>query len=188
VSIVGTPAVNPRTKFVLHRMMETIALDPGWHAGRYQTNPTVGLTAALMHLVPWWFVYDWYADNLSDPAAFQRFEQKWRGIFVSQIPQDARDVYYQLQAWSSFNLGDTPGFNGNTQAALQAIQVPTLLIGGAGDPLVHRQEIRAASRHIPHATHVEIDSAYGHACCIGVDVEATEVMTRAIRDFLERLQ
>lgn len=188
VSIVGTPAVNPRTRFVLRRMMETIELDPAWYTGRYQTNPTVGLTAALMNLVPWWFVYDWYADNLRDPVAFQRFEQKWRGVFTSQLPQDARDVYYQLQAWSTFDLGATPGFNGDTQAALQAIQVPVLLIGGAGDPLVHQQEIRAANTHIPQATHVEIDSPYGHACCIGVDPEATQVMSQAIRDFLGRLQ
>ena len=48
---------------------------------------------------------------------------------------DARDTYYQLDGWSEFNVGDTPGFNGDPKAALAAIKAKTLLIGVKEDQL-----------------------------------------------------
>jgi homoserine O-acetyltransferase len=52
IPIVGGPWTHPISRAVFRNMMDTIALDSGWYGGKYETNPTAGLTTALMNLIP----------------------------------------------------------------------------------------------------------------------------------------
>ena len=69
-------------------------------------------------------------------------ERIWSGL-------DARDIFYQLDGWSEFNVGDTPGFNGDVKAALAAIKAKTLLIGVKEDQLFRREELQFAKERDP---------------------------------------
>ncbi|MFQ5970988.1 MAG: alpha/beta fold hydrolase, partial [Alphaproteobacteria bacterium] len=188
IPIAGSPATNPRTKTVLRNIMNTIALDNGWFGGRYDENPATGLATALMHLVPWWLTEEWFAANVSTPEQRLGFEKFWNDIFSVQAPQDARDVYYQLDAWANFNLGDTPGFDGDTRAALASVKAKTLLIGAKGDLLVRLDEMELARDTIPNARLVEIESPAGHLMVVGADTQASEIMNREIARFLSEIE
>ncbi len=168
--------------------MNTIILDSSWHGGNYNINPSLGLNTALVQMAQWFYTYRWFAENLSTPQAFRSYEIFWRDVWRLHAPQDARDVLYQLRGWADFNIGDTPGFNGNAQAALNSIKARALVIAIAGDMLIRLDEKKFTRDAIPDATLLEIDSAFGHLASIGFDPAATATMDAAIAKFLAELQ
>lgn len=187
IPIMGSPKTNAQMRSVLHNAMSAITLDPGWLGGSYQVNPGAGVTAALMSLSPWWYTKRWYLGEVDDHEAYRRWERMWRDTWTVNVPQDARDVYYQMRLWADFDIGESDGFDGDTVAALAAIRARALLIGVRDDLMVRREEMILARDHIPDATYFELDSAYGHAACCGHDPEATRQMQPVIADFLAGL-
>ncbi len=188
VPITGSPVTNPQVRMMIKNWTDIIALDSGWHGGNYETNPTTGLITAMINFVPWLYTYQWFATNVKTAEQRRGFEKTWHDIYMLYAPQDTRDVYYQWQAWANFNVGDTAEFRGDARAALASMKAQALLIGAKEDLLVNRDEMRFAKNAISRATHVEIDSPWGHAACCGFDPEATKVMSREISGFLLRLR
>jgi homoserine O-acetyltransferase len=188
VPIVGSPVTSPRTRWMLTNMMKIITLDGGWYGGQYETNPTAGLMAAFHEFIPWLFTDRWFVMNARTAVQRDAVERTWHAVFSSVAPQDARDVYYQLRMWSTFNVGDSPGFKGDPRAALASIKARALVIGSKDDALVSREEIRFAKDAIPNASLLEIDSAFGHEVCCGLDVEAAKVIDREVSSFLAKLR
>ena len=82
--------------------MDFITLDVGWQGGNYETNPMAGLAIASRIFVPYIFTETWYAQNVRSPEQRRAFQHRWHGFFV----QDARDMYYHLRMWATFNLGE----------------------------------------------------------------------------------
>jgi homoserine O-acetyltransferase/O-succinyltransferase len=152
----------------------------------YDLNPAIGLKVALMELVPWLQSPQSYMDTLTTSDKLRNyqifFERLWSGL-------DARDVYYQLDGWSEFNVGDTPGFNGDTKTAVAAIKAKTLLIGVKEDQLFRREELQSAKNAIRDATHLELSSPAGHAAVVGgLDPKFDETLIREIAKFLTTIK
>jgi homoserine O-acetyltransferase len=183
IAMEATPHTNPQTRLVLRHVKDVIALDPGWYGGMYEVNPTTGLLTALMGLTPWWYTPEWYATNVSTPEKARDFETFWHRLWTVPAPQDARNIYYQLESWAGFNLGDTPGFNGDTKAALGSIKAKALLIAVKEDQLFRREEMLFARDSIRDATYVEISSPFGHMAIL-LDPKVIETAQREIRKFL----
>ena len=187
IAMLASPHTNPQTQLVLRHVKDVIALDPGWYGGMYEVNPAAGLEIALMEMTPWWYTPEWYATNIATREKARDLDLFWRRIWTVLAPQDARDIYYQLGGWADFNLGDTPGFNGDTKAALGAIKAKALLIAVKDDVLVRRDEVLFARDSIRGATYVEISSPFGHAALL-LDPNADETVTREIRKFLSTIK
>ncbi|MCI0529922.1 MAG: hypothetical protein L0Y56_20965, partial [Nitrospira sp.] len=184
VAIAGVPVIGPLHKWVAKNSMDIITLDSGWQGGNYETNPAAGFIIMTRSFDSWTFTPQWFAANLKTTEASHQFIKDG---YSAWMPQDARDVYYQLGAVSNFNVGDTPGFNGDTKAALQSIKAQMLIIGNKMDLLFHRDELIFAKDNIPKAIHLEFDSPVGHAFCGGFDPEVTKVMEQEIAKFLLNL-
>ena len=75
---------------------------------------------------------------------------------------DATDWLYQSWAYQAHDVGTTPGFDGDTKAALGSIRVPTLLLAPPLDMFNPVQSAREAAASIPDATFAEIPSLQGH--------------------------
>lgn len=188
IPIAGGPATNPRTQWMMRNMMDIITLDHGWYSGNYETNPRPGVMTALMNFVPWLYGHQWFLTNLKTLEEYHREKKMWHDTWTYDWPQDARDVYYQIQAVVNFTIGDTPGFNRDARAALQSIKAQALIFGAKNDMLNLRDENTFAQQAIPKATLVEIDSPFGHLICCGFDPEATKIMDREIAQFLAKLR
>jgi homoserine O-acetyltransferase len=189
IPIAGTPRVNPQMRSQLRNMMRIITLDPGWLGGRYQTNPLAGVLTALTGFSnSWLYSPQWYDRNLGTPEQYREFEHFWRDVWALQIPQDARDLYYQTRHWADFDIGNTPGFDGDTQAALASITAEMLLIASASDIMMRPEETAPVREAVPHAVYLELDSDYGHVACCGWDPEATQQMEPVIAKFLADLE
>jgi homoserine O-acetyltransferase len=187
IAMEASPHTNPRTQLLLRHVKDVIALDPGWYGGMYEVNPRTGLEIALMELTPWWYGAEWYATNITTPEKARDFDLFWRRILTVIAPQDARDIYYQLDGWAEFNIGNTPGFNGDAKAALRAIKAKTLLIATKEDQLVRREEMLFAKSAIHDAAYVEVSSPFGHIAVL-LDPKAAETVNHQIRKFLATIK
>jgi homoserine O-acetyltransferase/O-succinyltransferase len=185
IPMAASPQTNPQARMVLRHVRDVIALDPGWYSGMYDINPTTGLKVALMELVPWFRSPQWYMDVLTTSNKLRDHEALWQSLWSGQ---DARDVYYQLDGWSEFNVGDTPGFNGDPKAALAAIKAKVLLIGVKEDQLFRREELQFAKNAIRDARHLEVSSLAGHLASIGVDPKFNETINGEIAKFLATIK
>lgn len=188
IPIGGTAHTNPQTQLLIRHTQEVIALDPGWHGGMYNVNPNTGLDIALMGLVPWFYSSDFYA-TLTTPEKLRDFETFWHRVWNLLVPQDARDIYYQLDGWATVNIGDTPGFHGDIKAALSAITAKTLLVGVKEDLLVRPEEQLFAKQAIRDASYLEISSAKGHIAVVGgLDRKFDERLNSEIGKFLATIK
>jgi homoserine O-acetyltransferase len=185
IPMAASPQTNPQTRMVLRHVRDVIALDPGWYSGMYDVNPVTGLRVALMELVPWFRSPQSYMDALTTSDKLRNYEAFWQRVWSGL---DARDVYYQLDGWSEFNVGDTPGFTGDPKAALAAIKAKVLLIGITEDQLVRREELQFAKNAIHDAAYLEIPSLAGHTASIGVDPNFNEKINGEIAKFLATIK
>ena len=188
IPVAGSPQINPQARMVLRQVRDVIALDPGWYGGMYDVNPVTGLEVALMELVPWLVSTQWYTDTLTTSEKLRNFQTDWqRGWLRAGL--DARDIYYQLEGWSEFNVGDTPGFNGDAKAALAAIKAKTLLIGIKEDQIFRREELQFAKNAIRDAAYLEISSPIGHVAAVGgFDRKFDETLNSEIAKFLATIK
>jgi homoserine O-acetyltransferase/O-succinyltransferase len=180
IPIAASAQTNPQAKMVLRHVRDVIALDPGWYSGMYEANPATGLKLALMELVPW-FPAPQYMDDLTTSEKLRDYDATWQGRWSGL---DARDIFYQLEGWSEFNLGDTPGFKGDVKAALTAIKAKTLLIGVKEDQLFRPEELQFAKSILRDAVYLELSSSTGHLASIGSDPKFNETINREIAKFL----
>jgi homoserine O-acetyltransferase len=187
IAMEATPHTNPQTQLLLRHIQDVIAVDPGWYGGMYEVNPATGVTIALMEWAQWLYSPEWYATNITTPGKTRDFETFWYRLWTVTAPQDARNYYYQLESFAQFNLGDTPGFNGDTKAALRAIRAKTLLIAVKQDQLMRREEMLFARDSIRDATYVEISSPFGHLATL-LDPNAVATVQREIRKFLSSIE
>ena len=110
------------------------------------------------------------------------WQQVWSGL-------DARDLYYQLDGWSEFNVGDTPGFNGDPKAALAAIKAKTLLIGVKEDQLIRREELQFAKNAIRDATYLgDFVAHWTHSKHRRLDPKFNETINSEIAKFLATIK
>jgi homoserine O-acetyltransferase/O-succinyltransferase len=186
IILMGASAkTNPQARMVLRHVKDVIALDPGWYSGMYDVNPVSGLKVALMELVPWFRSTQWYMDALTTSDELRNYEALWQRLWSGL---DARDVYYQLDGWSEFNVGDTPGSNGDPKTALAAIKAKALLIAVKEDQLFRPQELQFAKNAIRDAAYLELSSPAGHVAFIGVDPKFNETLNREIAKFLATIR
>lgn len=185
----ASPRTNAQTRLALHHVKDVIALDPGWYGGMYEVNPSTGLEVALGGLTAWFRSNEGYTQILNSPEKVRDFEKLMHQVWSVIAPQDARDVYYQLDGWAEFDVGDTPGFNGDTKAALASIKAKTLVLGVKEDLLITREELQFARDAIHGAAYVVISSPVGHVAVVGgLDPKADEAMNREIAKFLSTVK
>jgi len=119
-------------------------------------------------------------------------------LYKSQIPvveqaietarrmaSDPLDWVYQSWAYDAHDVGTTPGFAGDTAAALRSIKAPTLLLVPNLDLYNPVDDAIEAARLIPDATLVRLSGRAGHAVAADASPQLAEIRN-AISDFLTR--
>ena len=101
------------------------------------------------------------------------------------MASDPLDWVYQSWAYDAHDVGTTPGFDGDTTAALRTIKAPTLLLVPSLDLYNPVDDAEEAARSIPDATLVRLNGNAGHAVAADLSPQLTEVRG-AISEFLIR--
>jgi len=98
---------------------------------------------------------------------------------------DATDWLYQSWAYEAHDVGTTPGFGGDTNAALESIKARAMILAPPLDLLNPTQCAQEAADAIPDVTLVEIPSAQGHQAAVNVKAEDVQFLNEEIGDFLQ---
>ena len=160
-----------------------LCADPAWTGDGFAARPERGwrayaaLMSALLMRTP-----DAVA-SLGDVDAVHRWLD---GVVAQQqaIGFDAHDYLYQSWAYERHDVGRTPGFDGDTQAALAAIGARALLLAPPLDLFNPAGEARAAAAAIPAGRFVEIPSQQGHLAATSASADDVAFLDREIAAFL----
>jgi homoserine O-acetyltransferase len=113
------------------------------------------------------------------PRLIERLEQE-----TLEAGLDANDWIAQSHAYDAHDVGETPGFAGDTEAALASVALPVLVMGPPLDLYNPAEEARRAAALIPGARWVEIPSAEGHLAAGGVREREVRLLDSTIAKFL----
>ena len=157
--------------------------DPAWTGAGFAARPErgwrayAGLMSALLMRTP-----DAVA-TLGDAVEAQLW---FEGLVAQQesIGFDAHDYLYQSWAYARHDVGQTPGFGGDTRAALAAIGARTLLLAPPLDLFNPAAEARSAAAAITGARFVEIPSLQGHLAATSLVADDAAFLNREIGAFL----
>jgi homoserine O-acetyltransferase len=100
-----------------------------------------------------------------------------------RIGSDPLDWIYQSWAYDVHDVGKTPGFGGDTAAALRTIKAPTLLLVPNLDLYNPVDDAVEAAGLIPNATLARLDSNAGHAVAADTSPQLADISS-AIGEFL----
>lgn len=185
VPLAKTPAW---TTGVLEMLRQSIMTDPGYEGGKY-TKPVEqgmrlwsGWLSGVIVRTP-----EYQNQAHSNPetaiAALKKVQDGgWKRM-------DANDWIWQSRAYDAHDIGQTPGFNGNTDAALKAIRARTLILAGTGDLLNPESDAKHSARLIPGAEYVAINDKLpmGHFSGAGATEAENALQNREITRFLSSL-
>jgi homoserine O-acetyltransferase len=186
VALAGTARCYPHGVARLEGQLAAIFTDPVFAAGEYAEQPVAGIQAFGTVWAAWLYSQQWWRDELwrqSDPdATFESTMAAFRDDFLPGA--DANDVVLHCRSWQQHDVGTTPGFEGDTAAALASIAVPVLVMPGATDLYFPADDARFEARSIPDATFLPIPSLWGHPAGAGESPEDAAFLNDAIRRFL----
>ena len=98
--------------------------------------------------------------------------------------RDPLDWIYQSWAYDAHDVGKTPGFGGDTAAALASISAATLVMGASLDLYNPVAGARWAAKHIPRSVYVEVPSNWGHLAFSAADRPHAASIRQQLLQFL----
>jgi homoserine O-acetyltransferase len=173
---------------VLEATRKAIMLDPTWNQGNYTSPPEQGIRLwrdilnFLAARSP-----EMYREQFPDPLEVLPWLQQQESDLLKAF--DANDWIYQTWAYDRHDVGTTPGFNGDTGKALQAIKAKTLILLGTKDLLNPEWEPQEAAKSIRDVKVMTIRpaSVTGHASAGGVFPADVDFINRETGIFLDRV-
>lgn len=162
-----------------------LTADPAWDGARFRRVPERGLRAwsAIQHVLLNRTPRGLAAD-FPDPAHVQSWMDGLAQRAIHAGP-DPLDWMYQSWAYDAHDLGTTPGFHGNTAAALAAVQARALLLTPPLDLYNPVEDAQLCARCIPRALHLTIPSEQGHQAANTASAADVAFVNRVVRRFLD---
>ncbi|HEY8318171.1 MAG TPA: alpha/beta fold hydrolase [Amnibacterium sp.] len=186
VALAGTARCYPHGVARLEGQLAALFADPVFAGGEYTEQPAAGMEAFGTVWAAWLYSQQWWRDELwreTDPEA--TFESTMREFREDFLPgADANDVVLHCRTWQQHDVGTTPGFGGDTRAALASIRVPVLVMPGETDLYFPVVDARFEAEDVPGATFLPIPSLWGHPAGAGASPADQEFVNSAIRRFL----
>ena len=98
--------------------------------------------------------------------------------------RDANDYIAQARTWQRHNVGDTPGFGGDIEAALRSIRVPVLYMPSETDMYFPVGDAQDERQFLVNVQFLPIPSLRGHLAGAGTSLEENAFINTAIQRFL----
>lgn len=119
--------------------------------------------------------------------ASQAALREWLDDAAAELGEHGPDPFdwcCQSLAYDAHDVGTTPGFGGDTRAALAAIEAAVLVAAPASDLYNPPFAARQAADAIRSARFVELPGSDGHRSASGVSAESTAALRSAVAAFL----
>ena len=167
---------------------QILMLDPAWQGGNYDSQPEDGWRTAHAYLQALVARSPKFLDALEAQGTppLQMLENFVEIGLARGF--DANDWICQTRAYDRHDLGQTPGLNGDTEAALRSINIPALIMGPDLDLLNPAEAQRRVAEQISWAEYVQMPSIRGHMAAAPGDSEDVALMNETIATFLRRVK
>lgn len=182
----GSPRTSYHNQVFLEGVKAALTADAAFREGWYESQPVRGLRAAARVYAGWGFSQAFYWNRVWEKLGFASLEDFlvgfWEGFFLDD--RDANNLLAMLWTWQNADVGDTPGFNGDTTAALASIQARALVMPAEKDLYFPPEDEEWAVSHIPDARLRVIPGVWGHFAGGGANPEDTAFIDAALRSLL----
>jgi len=187
VSLVPLAKTPAWTVAVLESSRKAIMLDQAWNQGNYASPPEQGIRLWRDILLLAARSPEAYRAQFKNPLDVIPWMQQQETNLIKAF--DANDWIYQTWAYERHDVGTTPGMNGDTEEALQAIKAKTLILLGIKDLLNPEWEPEEAARSIRNAKVLTISpgSVTGHAAAGGAIPADVAFINREAAAFLDQV-
>lgn len=185
VPLAKTPAW---TTGILEMLRQSIMTDPAYAGGKYTKPVEQGMKL--------WS--GWLSGVIVRTPAYQNQGESTPASAIAALKKvqdggwtrmDANDWIWQSRAYDAHDVGQTKGFNGNTDAALKSIRARTLILAGTGDLLNPESDARHSAKMIAGAEYVAINDKLpmGHFSAAGATEAENALQNKEIKRFLKEV-
>jgi homoserine O-acetyltransferase len=171
----------------LEGQIAALTADENFKGGDYTAEPERGIQAFSIVWTGWLFSQEWWRQELwksEEPkgTTFAQVVEHYRTHFIPGA--DANNLILQMRTWESNNVGNTPPFHGDAEAALRSIKVPVLYMPSATDLYFPVSDARYEAQFIPHCTLLPIPSLWGHPAGAGASPADEKFLNEHIAAFM----
>ncbi len=171
----------------LDGQIAAITTDPAFAGGDYTAEPTRGIEATALVWLAWLYSQEWWRRELwrgemPPGTTFHDAVARYTKEFFEAA--DANDLIGQMRTWQAHDVGATPPFAGDLQAALRSIRAPVLYMPSATDLYFPVEDARSEAEFIPHCVFTPIPSLWGHPAGAGASPEDARFLNEHIAAFL----
>ena len=188
--IVGAAVTSEHNQVFLKSLEAAMRTDAAFAQGWYPPDdpPVAGLRTFARIYAGWGLSQAFYWQREYLEIGFSSLEDFlvgfWEGYFLDG--RDPNDLLCMLSCWQHGDVGRTPGFGGDTEAALRSIQCPVLALPCRTDLYFPPEDEQWASDLIPQGEVRVIDSVYGHFAGLGIHAPDNAFIDESIKDLLSR--
>jgi homoserine O-acetyltransferase/O-succinyltransferase len=171
----------------LESEITAIATDPVFNGGDYTVQPEKGIQAFAIVWTAWLFSQEWWRRELwkteePEGTTFAQVVEKYRTEFIPGA--DANNLILQMRSWELHDVGGTPPFKGDVEAALRSIKVPVLYMPSATDLYFPVGDAAYEAAFIPHCQLVAIPSLWGHPAGAGASPADAKFLNEHVAAFM----
>jgi homoserine O-acetyltransferase len=182
VAYCGTAKTYPHGVLRLESAIGALTADAAFKEGNYIEPPQKGFVAWGLHWASWLLSQEWWRRELYKPMTA---EQMVHQITAGLSAGDANDYIAQARTWQRHNVGDTPGFGGDVEAALRSIRVPVLYMPSETDLYFPIADAQYERQFIQTVEFRPIPSIWGHRAGSGRNPGDIAFLNASIQRFLE---
>ena len=182
----GSSRTAPHNIVFLESVRAAITADSAWRQGWYTDQPKTGLRAAARVYAGWGFSQAFYWQEEWRTLGFTSLEDFlvgfWEDFFLDD--RDANNLLAMLWTWQNGDVGRTPGFDGDTAAALASIQARTIQMPAEKDLYFPPEDEIWASNHLPNSEVRVLPGIWGHFAGGGKNPVDTAFIDKAVTELL----
>ncbi len=172
----------------LEGQIAALTADENFKGGEYTAPPEKGLQAFAVVWTGWLFSQEWWRRELwKNPATpdltFEQVVERYRTKFIPGA--DANNLILQMRAWQKHDVGGTPGFKGDVEAALRSIKVPVLYMPSETDLYFPLSDARYEAAFLRQGTLLPIPSLWGHPAGAAANPADAKFLNENIAAFME---
>jgi len=181
----GSAKTSPHNFVFLEGVKAALTADAAFEEGWYDEPPISGLRAFARVYAGWALSQTFYRERVYLEQGYSSLEDylvaSWEGNYVGK---DANDLLEVLWTWQHADIGTTPGFDGDFEAALRSIRAKAIVMPGETDLYFTPEDSEYEVRHMPSAELRPIPSIWGHFAGSGRNPADVRVIDDALRELL----
>jgi homoserine O-acetyltransferase len=183
----GSSKTSEHNIVFLEGVKAALTADDAFRNGWYDAPPAKGLRAMARVYAGWGFSQAFYWDRVYTEMGYSSLEDFlvgfWEGFFLDD--RDPNNLLTMLWTWQNGDVGQTPGFGGDTAKALNSITARLIALPAEKDLYFPPEDEAWAVEHIPNAELRVIPGVWGHFAGGGANPVDTAYIDDVLKDLLK---